>query len=95
MQPEEWFAFIGLPDLRAVHVGAKNIGGHTDTKEIGIGKFPSFCTLCKLYSERAVSVLSFLMGYFHLRSVCSSELSGFQPEKSNATGKSHLLRSAA
>lgn len=38
---------------------------------------------------------NFLTGYFHVHSVCSSELSGFQPEKSNATGKSHLLRFTA
>lgn len=92
MQPEEGFAYFGLPDLRAVHIGAKDSNTDTRMEEIRVRKFPFFFTLHKFYSERAVSLLSFSMGYFHLRSVCSSELPGFQPEKSNATGKSHLLK---
>jgi len=74
LQPEEGFAFTGLADLRAVHVGAKDSDGHTDVEEIALGNFPSFCTLRKFYSARAVSVLPFLTGSFHLCSDCSSAL---------------------
>lgn len=57
LQPKDWFAFLGRPDLRAVYIGAKASGGHKDMGEIQIGKFPSFSTLHKFYKEHAVSLL--------------------------------------